>query len=160
MSDIRFRILAYGALALAAGCAAPAGPAASAQPTVAADDPPRPTCAVAMTAPLAIDGQQLFDSGPLDDCSESDWEGVMELRFLDRGLQVLLDIDRAQATPGNTIDLPSPAARLQTRGYADCGGVLTWQSDEPDWALAVDAQCDDGSSLVARWWGHHYVGND
>ena len=39
-------------------------------------------------------------------------------------------------------------------------GTVDWVSGGRDWEFDIDAQCDDGSAVVARFWGHVYDGNN
>ena len=143
-----------------AGCA-------GARPTTSDDVPvsaaPLPTCAMAMTEPVVLNGTQFYDSGDFEDCGYS-WnvDGIVEVGFSASpgGLMVLVDISRAMATPGNTYDIGSGAVAVATGSYAPCHGAVTWESDVPDWAVSASARCDDGVDVVARWWGHRYVGNE
>ncbi len=149
-------MLAFGG----AGCTAPADQVLAPAAVSAA---PLPTCAMAMTEPMVLNGTQFYDSGSFEDCGYS-WNdaGIVEVGFsaAPNGLMVLVDISRAVATPGNTYDIGSGAVSVATGLYAPCHGVVTWESDVPNWAVSASATCDDGVDVVARWWGHRYVGNE
>ena len=145
----------FGALAFC-GCGGAPAPVA---PTVQAPQPQhKPTCAMAMTAPQAVQGANFFGTGSLTDCTETDWDGILQVRVNAGGMLVGVDLDRSQATPGNTLDLGQQATAFVT-GYAACSGTLTWNSDEPDWSLSLDAMCGD-QHVAATFSGHVYDGND
>lgn len=141
------------------GCSAPQtdvlppAPAPSAAKT--------PTCAVSMSAPRAVEGANFFGTGTLSDCSETDWDGVLQLRFAQDSFWAGIDIDRTQAAAGDTLDLGSQAVAF-TNTFGTCEGAVTWISDEPDWALSVNAVChgDAGDyDFVGSFHGHVYDGN-
>lgn len=145
------------ALVALVGCdraqeAAPAAPTAPAAVTHA------PTCAMSMSAPQAVEGANFFGTGTLTDCTETDWDGVLQVRVNAGGLIVGVDVDRTQAAPGNTLDIGWQAAAF-VPGYDACVGTVTWTSDEPDWSLTVNAVCGD-KDLVATFHGHVYRGNN
>lgn len=149
---------------LVVGCStAPAGaPPVSASARAAQDAATKaPTCAVSMSAPRAIEGANFFGSGTLADCTETDWDGVLQVRFAQGGFLAGLNVDRAQASSGDTLDLGVQATAF-TNDYAPCEGTVTWTADEPDWALSVNAVCHGAAGdydLVASVHGHVYEGN-
>lgn len=154
------KTLAALVLALTVGCStAPSAPAAPAPVVVAAH---APTCAVSMSAPFAVEGANFFGTGTLHDCNETDWNGLLQLRFSTGAFWAGIDIDRTQAAPGNTLDLGVEAVAF-TSDFGPCEGTVTWTSDEPDWALSVNAVChgEKGDyNFVADAHGHVYNGNN
>lgn len=152
-----FKMTTIALLALLSGCSldqAPNPPPAQLAPAAAKP----PTCAMSMSAPQAVEGANFFGTGTLTDCSETDWDGVLQVRVNAGGLIVGVDVDRAQAVPGNTLDIGSQAAAF-VPGLDACVGTVTWTSDEPDWSLTVNAVCGD-KDLVATFHGHLYRGNN
>lgn len=158
MRTVYFVLVVLGSLIAAAGCGRTEVEFPVPTPVVTVQH--APTCAVQLIAPYVIDGANFFGSGTLDDCSESDWDGVLQIRFAQGSLLGGVDIDRSRAAPGNTLDIGAEAtAFLNLDGYAPCEGTVTWKTDEPDWSVAVDATCGL-NSFVGNFHGHVYNGNN
>lgn len=154
-----FKMTTIAVLALLNGCSLDQAPPPPQAPAAARAK--APTCAMIMTAPRAVEGANLFGTGTLADCAETDWNGVLQVRVnAGDGLLVGVDIDRTQAVAGNTLDIGVQASVLSSAGdYASCEGSVTWTSDEPDWVVSVDAVCHDAAgdyNLVASFRGHVY----
>lgn len=165
MKTVYALLLVFGALVLAVGCSTPSTDTApiSAAAAAAHDAATKaPTCAVSFTSPTAIDGSNFFGSGSLDDCSFSGWNGILEVRVAKGDFVFGVDIDRSQAAPGNTLMVGAEAV-VFAHDYISCEGTVTWISDEPDWALSVDAVCHGATGdyvLAGSLHGHVYSGNN
>lgn len=129
----------------------------------------KPLCSVALTAPIPVDGFVSYNNRTVHDCSESDWNGILEVRLSDQGFLLAVDIDRSQTQPGNTYAIESGAAVVWTLGQPYGGscrsGYVTWLSDEPDWEVLVDVYCisDNGPDqffVTGDIKGHVFNGNN
>lgn len=162
MKTVYFLLFVFGALMAAAGCGRTEPYPVPVAPTVTPTVQHRPTCAVEMIAPVSLVGSNFYGAGTLDDCTESDWNGILELRMAIGQVFLSLDIDRSQNAPGDAIDLTSGRVALWDRVCTDWTGTVTWQTDEPDWSILINATCIDDPThqLVGKWWGHVYNGNN
>lgn len=166
MKTVYFLLVVFGVLMTAAGCESTQAPPRA---SVAVNPQLRPLCSVDLTAPFPVNGFVSYNDRTITDCSESDWDGIMEIRMAQRGLILAIDIDRAQAKPGNTYFVEDGAAVVWTLGDPYLGscrsGGVTWLSDEPDWEVDVDVFClsESGSNeyfVKGNLKGHVFYGNN
>jgi hypothetical protein len=120
------------------------------------------TCAVDMTAPIRLAGANTSPrQGDLAYCAQSRWDDVLELYFQHPGVAeqwLRIDVQTRLAHVGEPVQLGSGAAALWDDVYSDYVGVVTLESDEPEWAVSVVAysESEPKRAIVARWWGHSY----
>jgi hypothetical protein len=148
------RVIALALLAPVTACSAPT----DIQSTSAPDAVLSPVCIVDTTAPERLD-ETLWRNDRRDiDCTQSAWNGLLELGFSHGDWQLHVAIPRRLNAPG-AIDLGAGTVALwffdRTGSCADWAGSITWR-DLPDWAVGIEARCgDDPSKAIAGTWSGH-----
>lgn len=137
--------------ALVAGCAPPA----SVGERAASDDVPVPLCTFDVQAPERTSGALEHAQTGLD-CVPPEYGAQLAVGFAYDGWRLVIELPRDGHRAGDRFSLDAGEASLllQTvRGACTTWtGAVVWERDLPDWSVAVDATCSDGSARVAGRW--------
>jgi len=118
---------------------------------------PAPKCSVAMTGPVRVFGDE--SNGSVLSCSEWKSGSILSVlfRFGQRHVDVqtvTVEVDTRVVEPGSTVALGAGVS-LSDDHCSTLAGRGTFTSDEPNWSVSVNAQCEEKPErwVIATWSG-------